>query len=268
MAMSGEDDRRQDGNPETLRGYHQALLEAMKQREVDIIKFLAILGLALGGFVWLCHQTGATAAPAMVVGVYGVLLALFAGALYALALGYNYRCLTMQVAKLERDLNIKKSVLRGWPRACRDFERRFRWGAIPWSSPPEIIKVFWLSLLLCILLVTAFVFGMERGALDAHPGNAGSKASEAVGVGSRVCSASDVLNSERTNAASGSAQNSASLSQAQRILMKVAPWIGLTFFVIAGAGPVWVGRRLLRLCRDELRYGESEGWGKEQVGNE
>ena len=262
--MSNENGQRQNKDVKALRGYHRALLEAMRQREVDIIKFLAILGLALGGFVWLYHQTGGKATPAMIVGLYGVLLSLFVGALYALALGYNYRSITMQAAKLECGLRIQENVLLGWPTTCRDFERRFRWGAIPWSSPPEIIKTFWLALLLCIFLVIVFSFRMEPDVSDTLRGNVEANAGKAVGEEVHGCYTKTHIRSGRTNTVPGCrfGRKPFSLSKTQWILLKGAPWVGLTFLIIAGAGPVWTGRRLLRLCREELRYGECNGWGE------
>lgn len=94
---------------------------------------------------------------------------------YSLALGYNYRYITLQIAKLENKLDIKNFMLEGWPRSRRQFLARYRsscsiprfiryWvfrslpkrsyyrliGWIPWCTPPEIIKVFWWAFLIGI----------------------------------------------------------------------------------------------------------------------
>jgi hypothetical protein len=38
-----------------LESMHKLLLEALRHREQEIVRYLAILGPALGGFVWLLH---------------------------------------------------------------------------------------------------------------------------------------------------------------------------------------------------------------------
>ena len=35
-----------------------------------------------------------------------------------------------------------------------DFRERYRWRTIPWCTPPDMIKVFWLAFLVGILGVT------------------------------------------------------------------------------------------------------------------
>ncbi len=133
---------------------HKMFLEALRHREQDIVRFLVILGPALGGFIWLL---GADMQPAQFIGgTYGVLLTLVLGAFYALALGYNYRYLTLQLAKLESagHIDLKGTVLTSWPRMPEEFIQRNRWGVIPWCTPPGIIKVFWVAFLVGILGVT------------------------------------------------------------------------------------------------------------------
>ena len=148
--MSGETP---DG--ESLRNVHKMFLEALRHREQEIIRFLAILGPALGGFVWLLGDIKEHP-ERFVGGTYGVLAVLLMGGLYALALGYNYRYLTLQLAKIEANKKIDLSgvMLKKWPRKPEDFVRGSRIGVIPWCTPPGIIKVFWLAFVACILGVT------------------------------------------------------------------------------------------------------------------
>ena len=78
-------------------------------------------------------------------GTIGVIFLLGVGAVYSLALGYNYRCITLQVAKLEATcLFIRDFILKAWPRKRDDFIDRYKiFWCIPYCTPPEIIKVFW-----------------------------------------------------------------------------------------------------------------------------
>ncbi|HRY28400.1 MAG TPA: hypothetical protein P5079_00015 [Elusimicrobiota bacterium] len=133
------------------------MLEALRHREQEIFQYLAILGPALGGFIWLCYKK--EAASAFVPGTIGVLLALLLGAIYSLALGYNFRYIVFELAKLEIILGMKDAMLLAWPRSVEAFRKsaflHHRWMPIPWVTPPEIIKIFWISFLVFILGVTA-----------------------------------------------------------------------------------------------------------------
>ena len=130
---------------------HELLLQAMRSREQEVLKYLAILAPALGGFVWLVYvifwPSGsiwsmtvvsiADREQLFITGTICVLLLLFLGAVYSLALGYNYRYLNLQIAKIESRLNVKADMLRGWPKAPRDFERYV------YCTLPAVIEVFW-----------------------------------------------------------------------------------------------------------------------------
>ena len=177
-----------------LQDMHKLFLEALRHREQEILHYLAFLGPAIGGFVWLLYvgantgsasatQTGPqpTLSPGLfVVGASSVLLLLLLGAIYSLALGYNYRYITLQLAKLEAMLQITQYTLEAWPRSRRQFISRYRMStSIPrcvrrwlfgrlstraayrrvhdkaWCTPPEIIKVFWWAFLLAMIGVSA-----------------------------------------------------------------------------------------------------------------
>lgn len=139
-----------------LQNMHRLLLEALRHREQEIIRYLAFLGPALGGFVWLI-QNDSVGVFFFAVGTMGVLLLLLLGAIYSLSLGYNYRYITLELAKLETTLGIEEVMLRGWPRKRKDFLDRYRlkFWKIPWCTPPEIIKIFWRTFCIVILGVTA-----------------------------------------------------------------------------------------------------------------
>lgn len=146
---------------ETLRTMHEQLLEALRHREQEIFRYLAILVPALGGFVWLIYQN--VDLFLFTVGTVGVLLLLLLGAVYSLALGYNYRYITLQLAKIESKLGINESTLVDWPKTSEKFLERYKLCGIPWCTPPEIIKVFWIAFQLGILgvMIVAFIHIMS-----------------------------------------------------------------------------------------------------------
>jgi len=144
----------ENGSRQALESMHRLLLEALRHREQEIVRYLAILGPALGGFVWLLLSATGNVSV-FVVGTVGVLFLLLIGVLYSLALGYNYRYITLELAKLEVALGIRRAMLEGWPRSPRDFRERYRLlRVIPWCTPPEVIKVFWGAFLVGIIGVT------------------------------------------------------------------------------------------------------------------
>lgn len=178
-----------DGGPESqlrearytaMVEMHKLLLEAMRHREQDIVRFLGILITSIGGFLWLLTTKSTEEGP-FVVGTLAVIFLLFLGATYSLALGYNYRYTMLQLAKLEAFLRIDMAILAGWPKSRKAFEkyrlmrwcdlpwlgslaafepcRVMRWD-VPWCLPPEIIKTFWSAFVLGILgvAITACVF--------------------------------------------------------------------------------------------------------------
>jgi hypothetical protein len=137
-----------------MENMHQQLLEALRHREQEVIRYLAILGPALGGFIWLL-QSDKTGTKVFIIGTIGVQLLLLLGAVYSLALGYNYRYITLELAKLENHLQIRDFVLVGWPRSSKEFMERYKlFCKIPWCTPPEVIKIFWISFLVGIVGVT------------------------------------------------------------------------------------------------------------------
>lgn len=97
----------------------------------------------------------------------GVLLLLLLGTIYSLALGYNYRYIVLELAKLEAVLQVRDAMLIGWPRCTKDFLTRYRLWGIPWCVPPEVIKVFWWAFLVGIagVTVTVCAYGSETIAL-------------------------------------------------------------------------------------------------------
>lgn len=140
------------------RNMHKTLLEALRHREQEILRFMAILAPALGGFVWLLTIDDCQDKNLYVfsIGTIGVLFLLAMGAVYSLALGYNYRCITLQVAKIEATcLGFKDVILQEWSKKRGDLIDRSKSPLQkPYYEPPEIIKVFWYAFIVGVFGVT------------------------------------------------------------------------------------------------------------------
>lgn len=130
----------------TLEGMQRSYLEALRHREQEIFKYLAILGPAVGGFFWMLYK-GTNLI--VTVGTIGVQLLLLLGSVYSIAISYNYRYIILQLAKLEAHLNLKDVTLVGWPRCKKDFIDHCNR-----CEPPEIIKVFWWAFLISIVFAS------------------------------------------------------------------------------------------------------------------
>jgi len=154
---------------------HQLFLEALRYREQEVFRYLAIMGPALGGFVWLLaryrnHHIDITT---FCLGTVGLVALLFLGACYCIALGYNYRYLTFQISKEEDEIGVSRTVLKAWPRGLH---RWFEWTKFghyhpllgklharlynsAWCFPPGLIAVFWYAFVVgqVFLTLTAFL---------------------------------------------------------------------------------------------------------------
>ena len=96
---------------------HQLVLEALRQREQEVLRYLVIMGPALGGFVWLMSKyPEEISIKAFCLGSIGLILIMLLGACYCIALGYNYRCIVFQIAKDEKNMCISGTVLNAWHR--------------------------------------------------------------------------------------------------------------------------------------------------------
>lgn len=141
-------------NRTAVENMHQLFLEALRHREQEILRYIALLVPAVAGFVWLL-QKGSFDDFGFAAGSCAVLLLLLLGAVYSLALGYNYRYITLELAKLEALLDMRDYVLQGWPRSRDEFLKRYKaCCGIPWCTPPEVIKVFWWAFVVGIVGVT------------------------------------------------------------------------------------------------------------------
>ena len=154
---------------DSLKRMHSLYLEALRQREQDIIRFLAILAPALAGFFYLLLRKWAMTDTTFLVGILGIQGILFIGACYTAAIGFNYRSLILQIVKIEKHLGVKPVILKGWPREFCLIREKFKFFRSnefiirkriiikpnpSWCWPPEILKTFLWSFVLAI----AFVF--------------------------------------------------------------------------------------------------------------
>ncbi len=146
---------------------HGALLEALRHREQEIFSYLAILVPTLGGFLWLLlHRSASVGSGDLVLfaGTLGTLLLFFLGVGYSLTLGYNFRYVTFQLAKIEHHLEVEKVILQGWPRSPQAFKARYRLWGFTYCAPPEMIKIFWIAFLIGMLWVIVVYSSLGAGA--------------------------------------------------------------------------------------------------------
>lgn len=147
-----------DDQRTAVENMHKTLLEALRHREQEILRFIVILAPALGGFIWLLNLESKNETFIFTVGTLGILFLLLVGAVYSLALGYNFRYVTFQISKMESDycLNIKEFMLNSWERTADKWAEKYKNKR---CFPPEIIKVFWLSFVIAkVLIVLAATF--------------------------------------------------------------------------------------------------------------
>jgi hypothetical protein len=131
---------------------HQLFLEALRHREQEILKYLAILGPALSGYVLLYIKDANT--KGFFLGTLGALLALLIGSVYSLYLGYNFRYIVLEIAKIELILGMKDDMLVGWPRHPKQFQTRYVRFGMPYCTPPGIIEAFWLAFIIGMFGIT------------------------------------------------------------------------------------------------------------------
>ncbi|MGE3522437.1 MAG: hypothetical protein AB7I96_06205 [Candidatus Dadabacteria bacterium] len=145
---------------EVLAQYHKSLLEALRHREQEIFLYLTILGPSLGGFIWLLYkfEDNAKNKNLLIITTFGIWILFLLGALYSIALGYNYRYITLQLRKLEKELGIKDKVLNIWSISFDDWKKEHTiCYKIPWCGPPEVIKWFWLAFIFLTLFTMIIV---------------------------------------------------------------------------------------------------------------
>lgn len=140
-----------------FKSIHNSYLETLRHREQEIFRYLAILGPAIAGFVWLVKESPKK--DVLTIGTISIIFLLLLGAIYSAALGYNYRYLVMLLTKLETIMGIRDAVLVDWPKKQEDFinKHKLLW-CIPWCEPPDIINVFWLAFIISLGGVTVYSY--------------------------------------------------------------------------------------------------------------
>lgn len=136
---------------------HKIMLEAMRSRESEILRFFGFFIPAIVGFFvvgWL--KAGESAIPAKILlpAVSAVtILILFFGAWYALALSYNYRYIQLVTWSLQEHLGLTQFQPEWKP-------KRFRCGNLKFFSfAPEIFRTqLWLFIALIFAAAIFFSF--------------------------------------------------------------------------------------------------------------
>lgn len=140
-----------------LENLHKSFLEDLRHQERQILQYITILAPALGGFIWLLMEFREKKDMLVfVIGTAGVVFFLLVGAVYAIALGYSYRCFLLQLTKFENDscFNIQRYMVKAWPKNAKDISDSC-FLKIPWCMPPEVIKIFWAGFVVAICGITA-----------------------------------------------------------------------------------------------------------------
>lgn len=156
-----------DTELQILAAYHKIILEAMRSREEAILKFLALFGLPITGYIWLLLNYENPAIRIVGAAIGTVVLLMF-GACYVLTLSYNYRYLQVLTTRAERKLgaynpppykeqlsDIFKDIMpKEWDLTITKVEKWQLWN---FGLAPEMFKVMlWLSLfLICCVSITA-----------------------------------------------------------------------------------------------------------------
>src|SRR3990170_5193301 len=139
---------------EILANYHKLLLEALRDREQEIFLYLAIIGPALGGFIWLLYYADTSKFNIVIIATIGIWLLFLLGAWYTAALGYNYRYITLELRELEKELKIQDNLLKSW-REPKDYKIFCKF---PWCTPPGIILWFWVAFPVLIVFITIVAY--------------------------------------------------------------------------------------------------------------
>jgi len=137
-----------------LVNLHKSLLEALRRREEEVLRYIALLVSPLTGFIWLLRRdlNDCTNCRVFLVGTSGVILLLLVGAIYSLALGYSFRSMRFQLLKLEKCFGIRCYLLKPWTMTKKPCKLWKQWLYVL----PEIMKVFWLAFVITIIGVTVF----------------------------------------------------------------------------------------------------------------
>jgi hypothetical protein len=146
---------------------HKIMLEAMRAREGEILRFVAFLLPAIGGLfasLWLKGPNGPVPFHTIfLITTLTVIILLFFGGWYTLALSYNYRSIQFVVWRLQKHLTLDRFQPEAWRRSWRQssFLRRALFDFAP--------EIFRTQVLLFCAIILALVFTITRRALELPP---------------------------------------------------------------------------------------------------
>lgn len=128
---------------EMLNDWHKTLLDSMRKKEDDVLKFGIGLITAIGSL--LIATTKDVNSITIFVLIHSSLFICFAGVYYSLALGYTYRMFQLQISRIQlSDNGINNCLLPKWKKPIEQLKF--------FSIPPETISVFyWLFLIILVL---------------------------------------------------------------------------------------------------------------------
>ena len=140
----------------SLNILYAKLLDALRHREQEIFRYLAIVAPAIGGLLGLSIYGHLLSDAWLVAAMLGLQLLAVLGGWYALALSYNYRYVLAQIRLLEDALGIEPFIAPPWSRPR---------GPTAWCWPPEIMKVFWFAFVALAVVIALAACLAKPGAL-------------------------------------------------------------------------------------------------------
>jgi len=154
---------------------HKIMLEAMRAREGEILRFAAFLLPALGGvfaFPWLAQAQGKTLpCNTLLITTLAVIILLFFGGWYTLALSYNYRYLNVVVRRLQNHLRLARFQPKKWTQSWGEREQSSRLGCalsllnrfLLFDFAPEIFRTLVLLFFVLMLFVLTVSIPLRSG---------------------------------------------------------------------------------------------------------
>ena len=147
---------------------HKIMLQAMRSRETEILRFLGFLLPAIAGFLavgWFKAEEGTVPVEVLLPAATVIaIIILFFGAWYALALSYNYRYIEIVTYYLQRHLKLDRFLPDWDPKEFPAFSSCFKsFDYLFFGFAPEIFRAqLLLFVSLIFILAIAFSFAWKN----------------------------------------------------------------------------------------------------------
>ncbi len=159
------------GQEQAIRDLHHIMLEAMRSREGEILRFLGFLLPALAAFLafgWFTSKKSAVSADLLLPAsaILAIVILAF-GAWYGLALSYNYRYLVIVCYWLQKKLDLLRYLPDWKPKKLS------RKKCLTLELAPEMVRAHvWLFVTLIAVVVVGYWFltgpnGIDRNCIGA-----------------------------------------------------------------------------------------------------